>query len=48
LENLVSLSPRVFVFVMAMIAGMSVLDRWQRHAPSAIAIENAALANSDG
>ena len=48
LENLASLSPRVFVFVMAMIAGMSVLDLWQRHAPSAIAIENAALANSDG
>jgi uncharacterized membrane protein YedE/YeeE len=48
LENLASLSPRVFVFVMAMIAGMSVLDLWQRRAPSTIAIENAALANSDG
>ena len=32
LENLSSLSPRVFVFVMAMIAGMSVLDLWQRRA----------------
>jgi len=48
LENLASLSPRVFVFVMAMIAGMSVLDLWQRRVPSTIAIENAALANSDG
>jgi uncharacterized membrane protein YedE/YeeE len=48
LENLASLSPRVLVFVVAMIAGISVLDRWQRHAPSAIAIEHVALANSDG
>ncbi|HET7384186.1 MAG TPA: YeeE/YedE family protein [Pseudolabrys sp.] len=48
LENLVSLSPRVIVFVIAMIAGMSAQDVWQRRAPSAIAIENAALANSDG
>jgi hypothetical protein len=38
----------VFVFVMAMIGGMSALDLWQRRKPSAIAIENAALANSDG
>src|SRR5215510_7413897 len=44
LENLASLSPRVFVFVMAMIAGMGVQDLWQRHVPSAIAIENAAFA----
>jgi uncharacterized membrane protein YedE/YeeE len=48
LENLATLSPRVFVFVMAMIGGMSALDLWQRRKPSAIAIENAALANSDG
>ena len=48
LENLASLSPRVIVFVIAMIAGMSVLDLWQRRVPSAIAIENAALANPDG
>ena len=48
LENLVSLSPRVVVFVIAMIGGMSVQDMWQRRVPSAIAIENAALANSDG
>jgi len=48
LENLASLSPRVFIFIMAMIAGMSVLDLWQRRVPSTIAIENAALANSDG
>ena len=48
LENLASLSPRVIVFVLAMIGGMSVQDLWQRRLPSAIAIENAALANSDG
>ena len=48
LENLASLSPRVFVFVMAVIAGMSVFDMWQRQATSAIEFENAALANSDG
>ena len=48
LENLASLSPRVIVFVVAMIAGMSAQDLWQRRVPSAIAIENAALANSDG
>jgi hypothetical protein len=48
LVNLASLAPRVFAFVMAMIAGMSVLDLWQRRVPSASAIENAALANSDG
>jgi uncharacterized protein len=48
LENLASLSPRVFVFVLAMIAGMSVLDLRQRQSPSAIEIENAALATSDG
>ena len=48
LENLASLSPRVFVFVIAMMAGMSVFDLWQRQAPSAVEFENAALANSDG
>jgi uncharacterized protein len=48
LENLASLSPRVIVFVIAMIVGMTVQDLWQRRAPSAIAIEDAALANSDG
>jgi hypothetical protein len=48
LVNLASLAPRVFAFVVAMIAGMSVLDLWQRRVPSASAIENAALANSDG
>jgi uncharacterized membrane protein YedE/YeeE len=48
LENLASLSPRVFVFVIAMIAGMSVFDLWQRQASSVIEFENAALANSDG
>src|SRR6476660_2751691 len=48
LENLASLSPHVFVFVIAMIAGMSAFDIRQWQAPSAIEIENAALANSDG
>jgi uncharacterized membrane protein YedE/YeeE len=48
LENLASLSPRVFVFVIAMIAGMSVFDLCQRQASSVIEFENAALANSDG
>ncbi len=48
LVNLASLSPRVLVFVVAMIAGMSMLDLWQRHVPSAIAIGNDAVANVDG
>jgi uncharacterized membrane protein YedE/YeeE len=48
LENLASLSPRVFVFVIAMIGGMSVFDLWQQQARSVIEFENAALANSDG
>lgn len=48
LANLASLSPRVIVFVIAMIAGMSAQDLWQRRVPSATAIENAALASSDG
>jgi uncharacterized protein len=48
LENLASLSPRMIVFVMAMIGGMSLLDLWQRRAPSTIGIGNAALASSDG
>jgi uncharacterized membrane protein YedE/YeeE len=48
LENLASLPPHVFVFVIAMIAGMSVFDLWQRQASSVIEFENPALANSDG
>lgn len=48
LANLASLSPQVMVFVLAMIAGMSAQDLWQSHLPSATAIEDAALANSDG
>lgn len=47
LENVASLSPRVLVFVLAMIAGMSAKDLWQLRVPSATAIEDAALANSD-
>ena len=48
LENLASLSPRVFVFVLAMIAGMTVFDLRQRLSPSTVEIENVALATSDG
>jgi len=48
LENLASLSPRVIVFVLAMIAGMIAKDLWERHAPSAVAVEDAVLANPDG
>ena len=48
LENLASISPRVFVFVIAMIAGMVTLDLWQRRAPPAISIANIALESSDG
>jgi len=38
----------VIVFVIAMVAGMSVQDLGQSRLPSAAAIEDAALANSDG
>jgi uncharacterized membrane protein YedE/YeeE len=48
LENLASLSPRVVVFVLAMVAGMIAKDLWERHTPSPVAIEDAAIANSDG
>src|SRR3974390_371706 len=48
LANLASLSPRVIVFVIAMIAGMSAMDLWKLRVPSATAMEDAALANSDG
>jgi uncharacterized protein len=48
LENLASLSPHVIVFVIAMIAGMGTQDLWERCFPSASAVANAALANSDG
>ncbi len=37
LENLASLSPRVFVFVIAMIAGMGVFDIWEWQVPSVTA-----------
>jgi hypothetical protein len=47
LENLASLSPKVFVFVAAMAAGMIAKDLWERHAPSAPATEDAAL-SADG
>jgi uncharacterized membrane protein YedE/YeeE len=48
LENLASLSPKVFVFVIAMGAGMVAKDFWERRAPQAAAIEHAAIADIDG
>ena len=48
IENLASLSPRVIVFVFAMIAGTILKDRAKGPVPSATAIENAALARPDG
>jgi uncharacterized membrane protein YedE/YeeE len=48
LENLASLSPKVAVFVIAMGLGMIAKDLWERRAPSAAAVEDAAMANSDG
>jgi uncharacterized membrane protein YedE/YeeE len=48
IENLASLSPRVIVFVFAMIVGTILRDLVQARIPSATAIENAALASSDG
>ena len=48
LENLASLSPRVIGFVVAMIVGMIAKDFWERRAPAAAAVEDAAIANSDG
>jgi uncharacterized membrane protein YedE/YeeE len=46
LENLASMSPRVIVFVVAMGIGMIAQDLWQRRAPSAARVEDAALATS--
>jgi uncharacterized membrane protein YedE/YeeE len=48
LENLASLSPRVFAFVLAMIVGMTVKDLWQARLPSPAVIEDAALVSPDG
>jgi uncharacterized membrane protein YedE/YeeE len=48
LENLASLSPQVIVFVIAMGAGMIAKDFWDRAARVPAAIENAAVASSDG
>jgi uncharacterized membrane protein YedE/YeeE len=44
LENLASLSPRVIAFVVAMGLGMIAQDFWQKRAPVAREVENAALA----
>ncbi len=48
LENLASLSPRVIVFVVAMIAGMVAQAWWQSRDASAPAAGDAAAADSDG
>lgn len=48
LENLASLSPRVIVFVVAMIVGTMLNDFAQARKPSATTIENAILASADG
>jgi uncharacterized protein len=48
LENLATLSPRVILFVLAMIAGMSVHAWWRSRIPSASASGEAALTGSDG
>jgi uncharacterized protein len=46
LENLASSSPRVIVFVLAMIAGMIAKDLWKLRVQSITAIENPAGATS--
>ena len=48
LENLASLSPKVIVFVIAMAVGMIAKDFWERAARAPAAVENAAVASSDG
>jgi len=48
LENLATLSPRVIVFVLAMIAGMTVEAWWRSRTPAASASGEAALTGSDG
>ena len=48
LENLASLSPGVFVFVLAMISGMVVQDWFQSRVHSATATKDTALAELDG
>jgi len=47
LENLATLSPQVFVFVIAMAAGMVAHDLWQKNRAAALPREPA-LAPSDG
>lgn len=48
LENLASLSPRVVVFVVAMIAGTAAHALWQSRASQAPPAGDAALSTSDG
>jgi uncharacterized membrane protein YedE/YeeE len=48
LENLASLSPKVMVFVLAMIAGILAKDVWERRAFDAAPVPDAAKASADG
>jgi uncharacterized membrane protein YedE/YeeE len=48
LENLTSLSPRVILFVLAMVAGMGVQAWWQSRTPLTTASREAPLTGSDG
>jgi hypothetical protein len=46
IENLASLSPQVFVFVLAMAAGMLAKDLWGRHAARLTEASDAALSTA--
>jgi uncharacterized membrane protein YedE/YeeE len=46
--NIASLSPRVFLFVLAMVAGMALQGWWQSHADVATPRTDATLAPTDG
>ena len=48
LENLVTLSPRVIVFVIAMAAGIVMLDLWQARHASSTRQEEQSAGSSDG
>jgi uncharacterized membrane protein YedE/YeeE len=48
LENLASLSPKVIVFVIAMVAGMIAKDLWERRARTPSAANDAAALSPDG
>ncbi len=48
IENLASLSPRIIVFVLAMIGGMAAHAWWQSRASSAATAESTVAVTSDG